>query len=170
MALGWDLQPWEWSVKRRFTRIDTHLEEQASRASIWAPQTCSPMQRKQAPLPLGKSAETNRAGESRLYSQEVHMCCLADNQGGDSLALMATALPHFPIWRDKHTGPAHCTPQPDMRFGQTQSSCAETFRGAWRGIWAEPQRPLSACTQGSAMSMQHLSSGSQNNRNWKRTH
>lgn len=43
------------------------------------------------------------------------MCWLANNQGRESLALVAATLIHFPIQRGKHPRPAPSRPQLGMR-------------------------------------------------------
>ena len=75
------------------------------------------------------------------------MCWLANNQGRESLALVAATLIHFPIQRGKHPSPAPSTLQLGMRsreiWAKTWSSHAETDRGTWGMIQVEPRKPLS---------------------------
>ena len=82
-----------------------------------------------------------------FYLQEVLMWWLANNQGRESLALVAATLIHFPIQRGKHPSPAPSTLQLGMRsheiWAKTWSSHAETDRGTWGMIQVEPRKPLS---------------------------
>ena len=99
-----------------------HMGERALGREQVEPQSGNPSPRVlhggDKPPCLGNPLRQIGLEKPRLYSQEVHMCWLANSQGGESLVLAAAASPHFPIQRGKHPSPAHSTLQPGTRSGQ----------------------------------------------------